>query len=215
MQLKKLSDLWTHEIIMDAQDNILHTSTCRQWPKSCWMFVKSMSVMQALGMDQHQFLWFSMTLMVISGLLLTYIYKRNIFKLRQQLMLEQQHNQWRYELSMDNLLTNIQRNPELRNATFSDTQLSIGALSQNDSRKSHSFTASPRNALDMDVTRSEKTKISRSQSTQTVSNRARLPANTANRGRQFAQLPDNQRGKYSQQLTAMIARSKKTPIWRH
>ncbi|XP_017872573.1 PREDICTED: uncharacterized protein LOC108620183 [Drosophila arizonae] len=217
MHFKKLLELWTNEVVVDAQDNIMHTSTCRQWPKSCWIFVKSMSVMQALGMDRHQFLWFSMTLMVISGFLLTYMYKRNIFKLRQQLMLEQQYNQWRYEMSMDNLLTNMgmKRDAELPDATCSDTQLSIGALSQNDTRKSHSFTASPRNALDMDDTSSGETNLSRSQSTQTVSNRARLPGNQANRARQFAQLPVNERGKYSQQLTAMIARSKKTPIWRH
>lgn len=132
-------------------------------------------------------------------------------------MLEQQYNQWRYEVSMDNLLTNMgmRRDGELPDATCSDTQLSIGALSQNDTRKSHSFTASPRNALDMDDTSSEEINLSRSQSTQTVGNRARLPGSPANRTRQFAQLPANERGKYSQQLTAMIARSKKTPIWRH
>lgn len=67
-----------HPVPEKAPVNIMQTSTCRQWPKSCWMFVKSTAVMQAIGMDHHQFLWFSLTLLLISGLFALFMYKRKV-----------------------------------------------------------------------------------------------------------------------------------------
>lgn len=125
--------------------------------------------------------------------------------MREQMLLEHQRNQWRYELSMQNLLARLtmQLNAKFSDMTFRD------AVSQQDAKKSHSFTASPRDASDMDDTSSSGTTVSRSQSTQTFNNRARMPRNPANKARPLAQPPTNDKGKQSTN-----ASSKKTPVWR-
>ncbi|KRF82286.1 uncharacterized protein Dvir_GJ25765 [Drosophila virilis] len=210
--------MWTYKEVISTETAIKMSPTCQGWPTWCWFLIKAIGGCRAVGLDNHQFLWFSLTILTFLIMFVMQMMKRYHNKVRVDILLEQELNQKHYEESMDNLLAtrNLQQNLEQYDSLFND-MFNKSTSSKLNLKKSNSFGRTPKKTYKEASTDSSSLQSTsfNSQCTQTVTTsptrRTRIPSPSPTR--QYTWTP-TERSKLPH-LSQFLSSNKTSPVWRN